>query len=52
MDVWHTPYQDEFDVIGAFDVLEHIEEDGDVLREINRVLVSGGRLITVPPPGC
>ena len=31
MDARHIPYVDEFDVIGAFDVLEHIEEDEQVL---------------------
>ena len=27
MDATRIPFRDEFDVIGAFDVLEHIEED-------------------------
>lgn len=49
MDARHIPYQAEFDVIGAFDVLEHVEEDEDVLSEINRALVAGGgALFTVP----
>ena len=29
MDARRIPFRDEFDVIGAFDVLEHIEEDDD-----------------------
>lgn len=49
MDARQIPYQGEFDVIGAFDVLEHIEEDEDVLREIHRAVVpGGGGIFTVP----
>ena len=43
------PYYNEFDIIGAFDVLEHIEEDEHVLAQINKAVVpSGGIIITVP----
>jgi len=31
MDARHVPFQEEWDVIGAFDVLEHIDEDEAVL---------------------
>lgn len=49
MDARHIPYEDEFDVIGAFDVLEHIEEDAMVLGEMMRALRSnGGIVLTVP----
>ncbi len=49
MDARHIPYEDEFDVIGAFDVLEHIEEDETVLSEMLRSLHPGGGIvITVP----
>jgi SAM-dependent methyltransferase len=49
MDARHIPYRDEFDVIGAFDVLEHIDEDTAVLAEIGRaVRPGGGFLATVP----
>lgn len=38
-----------FDVIGAFDVIEHIEEDEKVLANLARAVVPGGALlITVP----
>ena len=41
----------EFDQVLAIDVLEHIEEDQDVLKLIARVLRPGGRLvISVPTP--
>jgi SAM-dependent methyltransferase len=49
MDARHIPYRDEFDVIGAFDVLEHIDEDEAVLAEIGRaVRPGGGFMATVP----
>jgi len=49
MDARRIPYVDEFDVIGAFDVLEHIEEDEAVLAEMLRALRPGGGIaITVP----
>jgi SAM-dependent methyltransferase len=43
------PYRNEFDVVGAFDVIEHIENDLQVLAEIREALVPGGLLfINVP----
>lgn len=49
MDARKIPYVDEFDVIGAFDVLEHIVEDEDVLAEMQRAVRPGGGVaITVP----
>lgn len=49
MDARHIPYENEFDVIGAFDVLEHIKEDEAVLSEMLRALHPGGLiLVTVP----
>ncbi|HEY3074812.1 MAG TPA: class I SAM-dependent methyltransferase [Burkholderiales bacterium] len=42
-------FSGEFDVVGAFDVLEHITEDEQVLRAMHRALrPGGGVLITVP----
>jgi len=49
MDARAIPFIGELDVIGAFDVLEHIEEDDQVLNQFHRALKSdGGVLITVP----
>jgi SAM-dependent methyltransferase len=49
IDARELPYQAEFDVVGAFDVLEHIDDDRRVLREVYRALrVGGTALITVP----
>jgi len=49
IDARDIPYAKEFDIIGAFDVLEHIEEDMLVLRQIRDALNDNGFLfITVP----
>lgn len=49
MDARHILYKSELDVIGAFDVLEHIEEDEAVLQQICKALKPGGIVfITVP----
>lgn len=49
MDAAHIPFVDEFDVVGAFDVLEHIADDEAVLAQMYRaVKPGGGILITVP----
>jgi trans-aconitate methyltransferase len=49
MDARHIPYESELDAIGAFDVLEHIEEDVSVLQQMYKALKPGGFVfITVP----
>jgi SAM-dependent methyltransferase len=49
MDGRQIPFKEEFDVIGAFDVIEHIEEDEAVLSQIyNACRTGGGVIITVP----
>jgi SAM-dependent methyltransferase len=49
MDARHVPFRNEFDVVGAFDVLEHIEEDELVLQEMwAAVRPGGGIVVTVP----
>jgi SAM-dependent methyltransferase len=49
MDARKIPFEDEFDVIGAFDVLEHVQDDEDVLLEIVRAVKNGGGLIVTVP---
>lgn len=45
----NIPYVEEFDVICAFDVLEHIPRDSEALKQIHQALKRGGGLmITVP----
>lgn len=42
MDACHIPFREEFDLIGAFDVLEHIEIDqGWVIIPVRRVIITG-----------
>ncbi|HEV8136266.1 MAG TPA: methyltransferase domain-containing protein [Pyrinomonadaceae bacterium] len=49
MDARRIPFREEFDVIGAFDVLEHIQEDEAVLAQMyTATRKGGGILITVP----
>jgi SAM-dependent methyltransferase len=49
MDARRISFHCEFDVIGAFDVLEHVIEDQNVLVQMfNAVRPGGGLLVTVP----
>jgi len=49
MDARNIPFQEEFDVIGAFDVLEHVKEDERVLAQVSASLKPKGfMLLTVP----
>ena len=49
MDARDIPFVDEFAAIGAFDVLEHIEEDSRVLFQMHAALRPDGvLLLTVP----
>lgn len=49
MDARRIPYSDEFDIVGAFDVIEHIQEDELVLSQMHGALKPGGCiLLTVP----
>jgi SAM-dependent methyltransferase len=49
MDARTIPHEEEFDLIGAFDVIEHISEDELALREMRKALrPGGGLLLTVP----
>ena len=49
MDACFIPYEDEFDVVVAFDVLEHIPEDPVLLSEMHRSMATGGGLILTVP---
>ena len=49
MDARRISFEREFDVVGAFDVLEHVIEDENVLAQMfNAVRSGGGLLLTVP----
>lgn len=49
MDARAIPFREEVDVIGAFDVLEHIEEDEQVLDEMLAALKPGGVILVSVP---
>ena len=49
MDARVIPYESEFDVIGAFDVLEHIPEDELVLAQMRQAVKPGGHIIISVP---
>ncbi|HOE33966.1 MAG TPA: class I SAM-dependent methyltransferase [Smithella sp.] len=49
MDAREIPFLEEFDAIGAFDVIEHIEEDETVLKQIQCALKPGGLLLLTVP---
>lgn len=49
LDATQMPFNDTFDAIGAFDVLEHIEEDEQVMKEVHKSLRPLGHFfISVP----
>jgi SAM-dependent methyltransferase len=48
-DARDLPYESEFDAIGAFDVIEHIDDDGAVLASIHRALKPDGIVVLTVP---
>jgi len=49
IDVLNLPFRNNFDIIGIFDVLEHIDNDVKALGEINQALKPGGKLLLTVP---
>jgi SAM-dependent methyltransferase len=49
MDARRIPFENEFDVIGAFDVLEHVQEDEKVLLQMFQATKRGGGIIITVP---
>jgi SAM-dependent methyltransferase len=49
LDATAMPFHDQFDIVGAFDVLEHIHDDERVLRGVHQALRPGGLLIATVP---
>jgi SAM-dependent methyltransferase len=49
MDCRHIPFEAEFDVICALDVLEHVDEDESALAEMYRAVRPGGGVIVSVP---
>jgi SAM-dependent methyltransferase len=49
LDATTMPFEATFDIVGAFDVLEHVDDDVRVIEGVSRALRSGGLfLVTVP----
>lgn len=49
VDATDMPFQNEFDAVGMFDSLEHIQNDEGAIRQVYRALKNGGYfLLTVP----
>jgi SAM-dependent methyltransferase len=49
VDATALPYKNEFDVIGAFDVLEHLDDDERAIKQMQQAVKSkGGIIVTVP----
>jgi SAM-dependent methyltransferase len=49
MDARDIPASDAFDVVGAFDVIEHISEDEAVLQGLRRAVCTGGGILIAVP---
>jgi SAM-dependent methyltransferase len=49
LDARAMPYEGAFDVVSAFDVVEHVEDDVAVLEGLKRAVVSGGGLLLTVP---
>jgi len=49
LDARLMPYRNAFDLVAAFDVLEHIDDDRGTLEGMHRALVPGGGLILTVP---
>jgi SAM-dependent methyltransferase len=51
IDASRLPFSNYFDIIGIFDVIEHIEDDKKVFAEIYKALKIGGMVILTAPAG-
>jgi len=49
IDILTMPFKEEYEVIGLFDVLEHIEDDRKALSMIHKALRPGGHLVLTVP---
>jgi SAM-dependent methyltransferase len=49
LDAADMPFHDEFDVVGAFDVLEHIQADERVIEGVHQALRPGGVFVVTVP---
>ena len=49
LDATDIPFKNAYDVVGAFDVLEHIEHDERVMSEVRETLRPGGLFVVTVP---
>ena len=49
MDARSIPFVSHFDLVGAFDVLEHIDDDEAVIRQMHDALRNGGKVVLTVP---
>jgi len=49
LDATAMPFREAFDVVGAFDVLEHIEADEHTMRGVHQALKPGGVFVVTVP---
>lgn len=47
--ITHPPFGQHFDLVGLFDVLEHLDDDLTVLKNMDRILKPGGYLLLMIP---
>jgi SAM-dependent methyltransferase len=48
-DIHNLPFRPGFDLVGVFDVLEHLPDDTRALNDLRHLLSAGGRLILTVP---
>ena len=48
-DIMNNPFKNHFDVVGLFDVLEHIEDDTLAINNISKMLNGGGKIVLTVP---
>jgi SAM-dependent methyltransferase len=48
-DIRNSPFGKQFDLVGMFDVLEHLAEDQETLRSVHNALRPGGKLLLTVP---
>ena len=48
-DLLRAPFKAEFDAVGLFDVIEHIEDDEGAIRQIHKLLQQEGCLVLTVP---
>jgi SAM-dependent methyltransferase len=49
LDATSMPFHGEFDIVGAFDVLEHIDDDAAVMHGVRGALRAGGLFVVTVP---